>query len=116
MGSNYPSADIFDHVPQQSDYPYVKIGGLDIQRNDTDSELGYNATLNISSYSRYRGMKQVTEIMGHIYDALHYYNLDDDVTINGISTISQTIQKVATDTDGLTRIGMQRFNIIFEKL
>lgn len=112
------SVTVGDHRPQDdSSYPYVQFNGVDAQNADTATEQGFTGKIDIATYSRYRGLKEVTEITGHIYDALHNYDLDSDIAGTfGVSGIFQDFSQTTTDTDGLTRVGLQRFTIIFEYL
>lgn len=110
-----------DHIPQDSDYPYVQINGLNLTNNDTVVETGFTGTIDIITWSRYRGRKEVSTIMAEIFDALHHYDLGDSlihgIKINyGVSTIHQAFSQIITEGDGLTRQGIQRFNIIFEEI
>ena len=110
---------VFDHVPQTQDgainteFPYLRIGSFVRDENDTDTELGFVGSLTIHTWSRFRGMQEAENVMDKIYDCLHFQALT--VTGFGVSTIHQEFAEVLTDSDGLTRHGVQRFRIILEK-
>jgi hypothetical protein len=107
---------VLGHVPENYDaFPFVKLHPLELNENDTDTETGFSATFNVNCYSRYRGAKEVSELQQSVYNSLHRVALGDTVSY-GISTIQQSYSNIVLDSDGLTRIGLQRFTIIFEPL
>lgn len=111
------SVSVYDHVPQDESYPLVVIGDTISSENDTDTELGFNDLLTITTYSdsydKY-GMKVISDIQREIYDLLHYYGLN--VAGFGVSLLMQETSNLIRDTDGVTRIGVQQFRIIYEQL
>jgi len=110
------SEPVFDHVPQNhNSFPYVRIDPIESNGNDSDSENGFNATVQIIGFSRYRGSKEVAELQQNIYNALHRWGMPD-TTSYGVSTIHQEFSTIALENDGQTRQSIQRFNIIFEPL
>ena len=110
------SESVYDHVPQDLDvFPYVRIDPLEAEPNDTDTELGFIATAQIITFSRYRGSKETNDIMTNIYTALHRYAIPDTASY-GISGIKETFRQTAVEDDGLTRVGVQRYTITFEQL
>lgn len=109
---------VYDHVPQvdrpedSSRFPYVLIGEILINENDTDTEIGFNAQATIHTWSRQEGRKEVLELQGAIFDALH--RADISITGYHVSTCQQEYSNSFTDPDGLTRHGVQVFRVIFE--
>ena len=63
-------ARVYDHVPQDSPFPYVVVGEATTRPFDTKTEDGMEQTLTIHSWSRYRGFSETKQIMGAIVDAL----------------------------------------------
>lgn len=110
---------VYDHVPQDLNvYPFVRLDPVQPVPNDTDTETGFIAEIQVISYSRnenYEGNKEIVDLTDSIYNALHRYALPDTANF-GISGINETFRSISTDADGLTRIGAQRYNIIFEPL
>ena len=107
---------VLGHVPENYDtFPYVKLHPLELNENDTDTETGFVATVQVSTYSRYRGSKEAGEIQQAIYNLLHRVTMADTASY-GFSTIQQSYSNILLDSDGLTRIGVQRFTVIFEPL
>tara|TARA_R110002050_G_C8682622_1_gene493102 strand:+ start:301 stop:690 length:390 start_codon:yes stop_codon:yes gene_type:complete len=109
---------VYDHVPQDlpdASYPFIRLDPLQLATNDADDKAGFVATIQVVSYSRYRGSKEVGEIALSIYNALHRYDMPD-TTSYGISGIKQTFERIAVQPDGLTRNSVQQFEVIFEPL
>lgn len=107
------SAAIYDHVPQETDFPYVSIGDTTSIEWDTDTSLGSEDTVTIHVWSRYRGRKETKEIQLELYNALHRHNL----TISGATTVTcdWEFAESEVDTDGLTRHGITRFRLLIEQ-
>lgn len=120
--NDYLTTPVGDYIPQDDVFPYVQINDLNLKNNDTCTEDGFSGTIDIISWSRYKGKKQVSTIMSEVFEALHHYDLDTKISVifgvsaeYGVSTIHQAFSQIITEGDGLTRQGVQRFNIIFEK-
>lgn len=111
---------VFDEVPQAPDsgspdiFPYVVIGDDQTVAWDTDTELGAEITATIHTWSRYSGKKEIKELQGLVYNALHrtnYYLTGYEVVL------CQFLQSQSfLDADGKTRHGVQTFRILIEKL
>jgi hypothetical protein len=103
---------IFDHVPEQSDFPYVAIGDMELSPFDTKTEEAGVLTCTIHSWSRYRGMREVREIMAAIVE-----NLDDSTpAVAGFDLISLRflVSDTLLDPVGLTRHGVQKFRALIQ--
>lgn len=110
------SVSVFDDVPQDGyNYPYVRIDPLVLNEADTDTETGFNATVQIIAFSQYKGSKEISNLATEIYNSLHRFAFPDTTSF-GISTIHQEFSTIALESDGLTRESIQRFRIIFEPL
>ena len=106
------SNGVLDHVPENTAYPYVVIGESRGRPFDTKTEQGMEQTLTIHSWSRYRGMKELKEIMAAVVAALDRQSL----SIVGHSLVLLQFESSETqlDRDGLTRHGLQRFRALTE--
>jgi len=105
---------VYDAVPQDTvAFPYVTIGDDTFNPFDGDDFTGFDSTLTIHTWSRTDGKAETKTIQGQIYDLLHRANL----TILGynVITIDQVFEDSFTDTDGLTRHGVQRYRILITK-
>lgn len=103
---------IYDHVPQNTVYPYVSIGDDTSVAWDTDLDNGSETTLTIHVWSRMRGRREVKEVMQQIYAALH----KTDLSIVGAHTVfcHFDFSESLLDSDGITRHGVIRFRIIVD--
>ena len=110
--------NVYDHVPQDlgsSSYPFIRIDAIQTSNNDTDSENGFTATMQVVGFSQYRGIKEINTVADSVYDALQHWSFPDTATY-GISGIQESFRNIAVQPDGLTRNSVQQYEIIFEKL
>jgi hypothetical protein len=103
-------AAVYDFVPDSSAFPYVKIGEETSIDNGTKTLQGNEHTLVIHSFSRYRGSKQIKEIMSRIYALLH----ESSLSVSGASLVNLRFEfsDVIKENDGLTSHGLQRFRAV----
>jgi len=103
-------ARVFDHVPQDSAFPYVVIGEATSGPFDGKTENGMEQTLTIHAWSRYRGLKEVKQIMAAVTASLD----DQALAISGHTLVLLRFELAATflDPDGMTRHGVQRFRAL----
>jgi hypothetical protein len=103
---------VYDHVPQDTAFPYIVVGDDTSIPFDTDDSIGSETTCTIHVWSQYRGRKQVKDIMGAVYAALHRasFAITDGALIECASEFAESF----LDPDGLTRHGVIRFRLIVE--
>lgn len=101
-------------TPSNADFPYIEIADSQILPNDASgsdslTDEGQDEFIDIHTWSRYRGQKEIKTIMGAVYDALHHQSL----TVTGRDTAFCWFDtaRVRDDPDGITRHGMQTFKI-----
>ena len=101
---------IYDFVPENTAFPYVKLGTGSAVDNGTKTEKGSDYTLVIDTFSRYRGSKETKEIMSLVYDVLHESNL----SVSGASFLNLRFEfsDIIKENDGLTTHGLQRFSAV----
>lgn len=112
------SATVYDDVPDlpegmpDSNFPYVVVGDDTSRPWDTDDQLGEELTITLHIWSRYRGMKQVKDIMGEIYDVLHR----GSPTATGMRIVDCLFEFADTflEDDGITRHGVCRYRLTVE--
>ena len=63
--------DVYDFVPENTAFPYVKLGEDTAIDNGTKTLQGNEHTLVVHTFSRYRGSKEIKDIMARIYTLLH---------------------------------------------
>lgn len=111
---------VYDDVPQPEDsgklcnFPYVVVGDDTLNQWDTDTEYGADAVITIHTWSRYTGKKEIKELQGYVYNALH----NAELVIPGYVSVVCAFQdsKSFLDADGKTRHGVQTFTMLIEKL
>ena len=101
---------IYDHVPQETTYPYVVIADMMMEEFDTQTWDGALMTLNVHVWSRKRGRKECMTIFGHLRRLLH----DQDLVVSGHCHVlcQRDYSEVFLDPDGVTRHGVMRFRIL----
>lgn len=103
---------VLDHVPSGTVFPYVVLGESQLRLLETQGNSGSAITLVLHSYSRSAGMKELKNIMSRIYEALHYTSF---TVPNQTLVLCQCLgAESVLEEDGLTRHGIQRFQIICE--
>lgn len=103
---------VHDHPPQESAFPYFTIGEAAGYYDGTKTEDGQEVTVNVHAWSRYRGRKEVKELLGKVYDALH----EKPLTVPGfnVSLVRFEFGDSALDEDGLTYHGVHRYRIFIQ--
>jgi len=104
------TARVYDHVPQDPTFPYVTIGEGTTIDESTFAKNGFEHTLEIHSWSRYRGRKEVSDIMSAVHGALHEVTLTPATFVH-VGIVFEFSQSLL-EPDGLTRHGVQRFRAI----
>lgn len=111
---------VYDHVIQEKKgestrpYPYIVIGQDSLAQFDTDTSYGAQGSIAIHVWSRSPGWKEIKDIQGLIYNALHNSNLN----IPGYSFVSMlwdSTPEPFTDIDGVTGHGVIIFNITLDE-
>lgn len=107
---------IFDHVLQDTEgYPYIQVVPQKVSTNDTDTELEFEVMIRVMVFSRYRGMKEVNDIIDRIYNALHQWSMPDTSNYSVGKLIEETRQ-TNVSPDGLTRYSVQDFKMWVETI
>lgn len=106
-GVNY---NVFDDIPQETSYPYINVGEATSGPFDTKTFNGFETAIIVHSWSRYSGRAEVKEMMGSVYDVLH----NTQLPVTGYNTVLCLFEFSETflEDDGITRHGIQRFNLI----
>lgn len=107
------SEPVYDHVPEDTNFPYVTIGDDSQEDWSADGLEGEIHVLTIHSWSRYRGRKQIKEIMDSVKDALH----EQSLTLMGHDLISMRWESSETilEDDGITYHGTQKFRALTQE-
>lgn len=101
--------DVYDFVPEGTAFPYVKIGEQTMVDNGTKNKQGTDFTIEVHTFSRYRGSVEIKNIMSVVYDILHESNL----SVSGADLINMRFEfsDIIKENDGLTTHGVQRFRV-----
>lgn len=106
------SGKIFDHVPDNTSYPYAVLMIFPFNDRGSYTTEGLNAQFQISTWVRGsgRGDKEVQSIQKRIDELLHKANL----TIEGWGIISlrRELIEIRTEDDNVTKEGIQRFRLL----
>lgn len=104
------ASGVYDHVPQGSSFPYVSVGEYATQEDGAKGLNGQDFDVTIHTWSRYRGRKEIFDIMKQIYAALH----EQSLTVSGGDTIllRYAFSDDFPDPDGITQHGVQRFRAL----
>ena len=104
---------VYDHVPQEANFPYVVIGDDAYAPLDTHDTIGSDSTATVHTWSRYRGLKETKQIQREIYNALHRHSLS--VTGADTTDCQFIFGDIFLDQDGLTRHGVQQFRVMLDE-
>jgi Protein of unknown function (DUF3168) len=101
---------LYDHVPPNVTFPYAVFGAIVAKPYDDKDRTGFLQTVTLDIWSRYRGTKEVKDIMQAAYDALHRASLSvsDEVFLS----CEFAGAELAPEADGLTAGGRAHFNVI----
>lgn len=103
---------LYDVVPPAAVFPYVTLGDITLRDFDTKDATGFEQSVILHFWSRYRGRKEMKQMMQAVYDALHQSAL----TVTGASFVSCQFHSASTqqENDGLTFHGIMRFRIVVQ--
>lgn len=111
---------VYDRPPQpdlaelaSTVFPFVVIGDDTAAEFDTDDADGQETTITLHAWSRYRGKKEVKQVLDALYNALHGVAL----TITGQISVYCFFEFMESmlDPDGLTQHGVIRFRIVTQE-
>lgn len=93
-------ARVYDHVPQNGVFPYVVLEEQEVLDYDYLNERKDERFFYISIWSRYRGQKEIWQIIQSIDSVLHNVRLTLDTGRMVICRISR--KRTNKDADGVT--------------
>ena len=107
---------VYDHVPQGSENKdYIQVVQNVTQIEDFDSEKGFELTIRVMAFSRYRGMKELNTIISRIYTALHQWEMPN-TTSYSVGFLIETRRQQNTEPNGLVRYSVQDFRLYVEEI
>jgi len=106
---------VHDHVPQSDDgeplkgYPYLVIGDETVFASNTDDSSESEHNIQIDVWSRYRGRKEIKQIMSAVHTVLHRTEL----TVENATFVHTEFDDIDIflEPDGLTRHGVMQFMV-----
>lgn len=104
---------VFDHVPENTGYPYVTIGNMRVSDMSAQGVTLLRAELAISIYSRARGRKEASYIMSELHRLLQ----DMSAPVDGYALLSlrHVASEITLERDGLTYQGRMRFEAVLQE-
>lgn len=118
LTAQLPSVLVVDHVIQPEDtgkqrFPYVAIGDATVSEWDTDDASGGDVDVSLHIWSRERGGREVKQLQGLVYEALHR----QEFPIDGyhLVTVDYQTSEIYLESDGATRHGISRFRILIHE-
>ena len=107
-------ARVYDHVPQDTAFPYVVIGEATSIPGEAEAKGQdmFEQTLTIHTWSEYWGFSEVKRIMTAIVDVLDRASLS--VAGYTLLEIKFEFSDVSLDPDQITKHGVQRFRATTE--
>tara|TARA_R110002020_G_scaffold475207_1_gene709084 strand:+ start:6813 stop:7211 length:399 start_codon:yes stop_codon:yes gene_type:complete len=106
--------DVYDFVDGKKEYPYITIGESSSLEWDTFYDVGRSLVLTVHCWSDSRGAKEVQQMQGFIYSALHRARLDHE-GYNFVLCDSDS-DDFFRDEGGLIWHGVQTFRVIIEEI
>jgi hypothetical protein len=104
---------VFNNVPSGSEYPYIVIGDDTFDADNTDSFKGFSVTSTVHTWSDKRSDLEIRQMQDYIFNTFNSENL----SISGYNLVNcyEEYSETFLDPDGITRHGVQRFRINFDK-
>lgn len=101
---------VYDHVLPNVAFPYVAFGAIVAKPYDDKDRTGFEQTVTLDIWSRYRGSKEAKDILQAVYDALHRAAL----TVSGQTFLSCEFAgaDLTQESDGLTYNAKAHFDVI----
>ena len=89
---------VYNHVPQNSSYPYVRIGNETVIMDDMKTTDAQEITITVDIFSRAAGDKQAADIAEDIYALLHHQ--ESSLSLSGftVTLIRMSDFRIVQDT------------------
>ena len=96
---------VFDYVPEETNFPYIVISGIETENLSNLEKAGYDISITFNMYSRAKGKKEVADIIDKITAVLG----DAALTLSGgVAVFTRNIhnQQIEISNDGKTFEGV----------
>lgn len=105
---------VYNHVPQDSAFPYITFGVDTAADWGTKTEQGQAHTLDVHVWSRYRGTKEARQVLAAVYGVLHEQPGALSVSGHTVVEVRYRFSRVVRDPDGLTYHGVAQYQVLTE--
>ena len=75
------SYNVVDYVPYDLPYPYIQLGGLYTNDDNTKNTEGLSCELYVNVYSAYKGRKEILEIINNVNEIMNQDMSTDEYSI-----------------------------------
>jgi len=103
---------VFDDVPRDAPFPYITIGEIETRDWSTQTSRGHEHTATVHVWSRYRGRKQVQDLIADIDRVLD--GADPPLTGHRLVNLSIVFWTAMRDTSGEIYRGTVRLRAVTE--
>lgn len=107
---------VYDYVPQGNEKvpPYVAIGDLDKEAQDTDTSDGALVVCSLHLFSQYQGAQEISGMIDAVTGLLHHYALP--VTGSHVILVTVDDGDIQTGADGVTRESIVRVHVLLDDI
>ena|SRR5210317_1058340 len=106
------SYNVYDHVPQNTVYPYITLGPHEALPEDHTNSRFERQLLYVTAWSDYRGQKEVQEMLDWVVGQLHRTRLLLSTGKKAAVTVDR--RRVTLDIDGQTYMGSATIVALFQ--
>ena len=105
-------AQVFDDVPREAPFPYITIGEIETRDWSTQTSRGNEHTVTVHVWSRYRGRKQVQELIAEVDRILD--GTDPPLADHRLVNLSTVFWTALREPDGEVYRGTVRLRAVTE--
>ena len=106
---------MFDHIPDNEIFPYLKIGPISYKEHGSHTTVGFEADLSISVFSRYSGTKEADEILGDLFRLFDQSQIRWGILITDLGNVTfiRTFKNVFREPgEGEIYQGISKFKLV----
>lgn len=103
---------VFDDVPRDPPFPYITVGEIETRDWSTQTSRGHEHTATVNLWSRYRGRKQVQELIAEVDRVLD--GAEPVLADHRLVNLSVVFWTAVRDSDGETYHGIVRLRAVTE--
>ncbi len=105
---------VFDDVPRDAPFPYITIGEIETRDWSTQTSRGQEHSVTVNLWSRYRGRKQVQDLIAEVDRVLD--GADLPLLNHRLVNLSTVFWTALRDPDGETYRGTVRLRAVTEPI